>query len=92
MHIRVRRLGLAVRSALTLTQAVDRTDKLAIYAQFGVGHCWYVDPIARTLEVLALSGGKWVIMATFKDADPVAAPPFEVHRFALDVLWAPSSG
>lgn len=70
------------------TQALDRTDKLAVYAEFGVGHCWYVDPLARTLEVLALTGGKWTIQATFKDADPVAAPPFEVHSFALDVLWA----
>ena len=69
------------------TQRFDRTDKLAIYAAFGVGHCWYVDPIARTLEVLALQGDKWLIAATFKDADPVCAPPFEAHTFVLGVLW-----
>jgi hypothetical protein len=74
------------------TQAVDRTDKLTVYAEFGVGHCWYVDPVAKTLEVLALTGGKWLLAATFKDADPVAAPPFETHTFPLDVLWAPESG
>jgi Uma2 family endonuclease len=74
------------------TQAVDRTDKLAVYAEFGVGHCWYVDPIAKTLEVLALTGGKWLLAATFKDADSVTAPPFEAHTFPLDVLWAPESG
>ena len=71
------------------TQALDRTDKLAIYASFEVGHCWYVDPIAKTLEVFALTGGKWLLAATFKDADPVTAPPFEVHTFPLDVLWVP---
>ncbi len=71
------------------TLAVDRTDKLAVYANYGVGHCWYVDPIARTLEVLALTAGKWVIAATFKDADAVTAPPFEAHTFPLDVLWVP---
>lgn len=70
------------------TQAIDRTDKLAIYAEYGVGHCWYVDPIARTLEVLALTSGKWLLSAAFKDAEPVTAPPFEVHTFPLDVLWA----
>jgi Uma2 family endonuclease len=69
------------------TQRFDRTDKLAIYAAFGVGHCWYVDPITKTLEVFALTNGKWLLAATFKDADPVTAPPFEAHTFALDVLW-----
>ncbi|MDX2155795.1 MAG: Uma2 family endonuclease [Hyphomicrobiaceae bacterium] len=70
------------------TQRVDRTDKLAIYAAFEVGHCWYVDPVARTLEVFARQGRQWLIAATFKDADPVTAPPFEAHTFALDILWA----
>lgn len=70
------------------TQRFDRTDKLTIYATSGVEHCWYVDPIAKTLEVLALQGNKWLIAATFKDADDVTAPPFEAHTFALDVLWS----
>lgn len=69
------------------TARVDRTDKLAIYAAFQVTHAWYVDPDARTLEVLVLSGDKWLITATFKDDDKVAAPPFEAHTFALDGLW-----
>lgn len=74
------------------TQRFDRTDKLAIYATFEVGHCWYVDPTARTLEVFARQRSKWLIAATSKDADPVSAPPFEAHTFALDVLWSLSSG
>ncbi len=74
------------------TVRLDRTDKLAIYASFRVGHCWYVDPISRTLEVLALQNGKWLITATLKDADTVCAPPFEAHSFNLDVLWSLSPG
>lgn len=73
------------------TAQIDRTDKLAIYAAFGVGHAWYVDPDARTLEVFALTAGKWLLAATFKDSDPITAPPFEAHTFALDVLW-PADG
>ena len=74
------------------TQRIDRTDKLAVYAEFAVGHAWYVDPDAHTLEVFALSGEKWLIAAAFKDADPVTAPPFEAHTFALDLLWPDEPG
>jgi Uma2 family endonuclease len=70
------------------TERFDRTDKLAIYAAFGIGHCWYVDPIVRTLEVFAREGDKWLLAATFKDTDAVTAPPFEAHTFGLDLLWA----
>jgi Uma2 family endonuclease len=69
------------------TQRFDRTDKLAIYATFEVMHCWLIDPIARTLEVLSLTGGKWLIAATFKDAEAVTASPFEAHTFDLGLLW-----
>lgn len=69
------------------TAQIDRIDKRRIYAEYGVKHCWLVDPDAHTLEVFALTGDKWLLAATFKDADPVAASPFEVHTFALDVLW-----
>lgn len=71
------------------TQAIDRTLKLDIYAEHGVGHCWLIDPIARTLEVLVLNAGKWTIDATFRDDALVAAAPFAVHSFKLDVLWYP---
>ncbi len=74
------------------TQRFDRTDKLSICASFGVGHCWYVDPIARTLEVLVLQNGKWLITAALKAADEVCTPPFEAHTFNLDVLWSLSPG
>jgi Uma2 family endonuclease len=72
------------------TARIDRTDKLSVYAEFKVSHCWYVDPDARTLEVFELTGDKWLLAATFKDADEITAPPFEAHTFALDILWADS--
>lgn len=73
------------------TAQLDRTDKRTVYAKFRVKHLWYVDPAAKTLEVFSLrEDGLWLIAATFKDADPVTAPPFEVHTFPLDNLWVPS--
>lgn len=69
------------------TARLDRTDKLAVYAEFKVGHCWLVDPVALTLEVFELRDGRWTLFGTFKDADLVGAPPFSAHTFLLDVLW-----
>jgi Uma2 family endonuclease len=69
------------------TEKVDRTEKLPVYAEYGVRHCWYLNPTIRSLEVLALSAGKWMVMGIFKDSDLVCAPPFEAHSFALDTLW-----
>lgn len=40
------------------TMRLDRSDKLRFYGEFGVGHCWYVDPEVCTLEVLALTAGR----------------------------------
>jgi Uma2 family endonuclease len=69
------------------TARVDRTDKLKIYAAYNVSHCWLIDPDARTLEVMQLTGANWLLAATFSEAETVTAPPFEAHTFALDVLW-----
>jgi Uma2 family endonuclease len=69
------------------TERIDRNDKLPIYAEYRVGQAWYVDPELRVLEVLARSGPAWQLVDTVKNADPVTAPPFEVHTFSLDVLW-----
>jgi Uma2 family endonuclease len=66
---------------------IDRTDKLAIYAEFGVAHAWYVDPDAYTLEVFARVDSKWRIEATFAENAEVTAVPFEAHTFKLGVLW-----
>jgi len=60
------------------TARLDRTDKLAVYAEYKVGHCWLVDPVALTLEVFELRDERWTLFGTFKDAD---------HTFPLDVLW-----
>ncbi len=72
------------------TARFDRIEKLPLYGSFGIGHAWYVDPIACTLEVFALNDGKWQIAANFTDAAAVTAPPFEAHTFPLDVLWPAS--
>jgi Uma2 family endonuclease len=70
------------------TAQTDRSIKLPLYAEQGVSHCWLVDPLLRTLEAYALSDGRWLLLATLKEADPVRLPPFDAIEFALDALWA----
>jgi Uma2 family endonuclease len=69
------------------TRRLDRFEKLPIYARHGVKHCWYVDPIEKTLEVFILVNGVYTIGPTFTDNAAVTAPPFEVHTFDLGILW-----
>jgi Uma2 family endonuclease len=69
------------------TEKLDREHKLGVYAREGVAHAWLVNPIARTLEVLRLEGGRWVLLATHADQETVRAEPFEVVAIELSALW-----
>ncbi|MXY66284.1 MAG: Uma2 family endonuclease [Gammaproteobacteria bacterium] len=69
------------------TRALDQGIKRTIYAREGVAHLWFVDPDARTLEAFELHDGKWVLLETVTDNDPVSLPPFEAISFSLGDLW-----
>ncbi|MEZ4278008.1 MAG: Uma2 family endonuclease [Myxococcota bacterium] len=69
------------------TVSIDRVKKLAIYARERVAHAWLIDPIARTVEILRLDTGGWLIVATFSDLDVVRAEPFEAIELELSLLW-----
>ncbi len=70
------------------TRAKDRAKKMPIYAAEEVGHCWLVDPDARTLEVYQNAEGRWLLLGVFEDNDEISAPPFDAIAFNLGVLWA----
>jgi len=69
------------------TAAIDRGRKLRIYAHEGVRHVWLLDPIARTLEVLALDGDRWSIAAVHSGSEAVRAEPFAAIDLDLARLW-----
>lgn len=69
------------------TSRLDRVSKLPIYARAGVGHAWLVDPLARTLEVLVLEGGRWMIAATYAGDEGIRAAPFDAIELDLGLLW-----
>jgi Uma2 family endonuclease len=69
------------------TQALDRSDKMTIYAREGVKHAWLVDPIAKTLEVYRLRAKAWVRVKVFRDDAKVRADPFAAIELDLARLW-----
>ena len=69
------------------TARIDRSRKLKIYADAGVGHAWLLDPIERTLEVLRLREGAWTIVTVLAGSEPCRVEPFDVVELELGALW-----
>jgi Uma2 family endonuclease len=63
------------------SRALDRGDKMDVYARAGVSHCWIVDPRERTVEIYQLDG------ASGWSARPGLAP-FEAVALDPSRWWA----
>jgi len=70
------------------TSVHDRTEKLPLYAAAGVQFAWFVDVKARTLEVMCLREGEWVIRGLHRGDVRVRAEPFDAFELDLAILWA----
>ncbi len=70
------------------TREFDLDCNQAVYARESVRHLWYVDPIARSLEVFVLRGTKWVLIDTLFETASISLPPFEAVSFNLGELWS----
>jgi Uma2 family endonuclease len=70
------------------TESIDRGKKLRRYAREGVAHAWLVDPLQRTLEVLALEHGQWRLIGRHEGREVVRVAPFEAVELELGELWA----
>ncbi len=73
------------------TASLDRVKKLPIYAREQVASAWLVDPIARTLEVMRLDAGRWVLLCAHCGSDTVRPEPFTEIELPLASLWADAS-
>ena len=69
------------------TRKLDLEMKRPVYAREGVGHLWFVDPGARTLESFSLRSGVWSLAASARDDELVSIPPFEAITLVLGALW-----
>jgi Uma2 family endonuclease len=70
------------------TESIDRGKKLRIYAREGVAHAWLLDPLRRTLEVLALASGSLEHIEEHSGTSPVRARPFDAIELELRALWS----
>jgi Uma2 family endonuclease len=69
------------------TEAVDRGEKMTVYARERVAHVWLVDPLVRTLEVFRLDGDTWRMLKTWHGEVRVRAEPFDALELDLGLLW-----
>jgi Uma2 family endonuclease len=69
------------------TAGTDRVRKMRIYAREAVGHLWLVEPLAQTLEVYRLEGGRWVVASTHTGSERVHAEPFNAVELEIDRWW-----
>ncbi|MFZ5438647.1 MAG: Uma2 family endonuclease [Myxococcota bacterium] len=72
------------------TASIDRVAKARIYARAGVRWLWFVDPLARTIEVNRLEQGRWLQIAAFSAGEPVRAEPFDAVEFDTTDWFAPT--
>jgi len=69
------------------TAALDRGDKRKVYGEFEVKHLWFVDPEAKTLEILELDTRGYRVVDVFADDAKVRAIPFDAIELDLSFLW-----
>lgn len=70
------------------TAALDRTDKLGVYARDRVPHVWLLDPDVKLLEVLELDGETYRFAGAHRGGARVRAVPFDAIELDLPLLWS----
>jgi Uma2 family endonuclease len=75
------------------TGRVDRARKMRVYGREGVSHLWFVEPLARTLEVYRLDQAerRWIVVENFGGDDAVRAVPFDAIALDLSRWWLPGT-
>lgn len=69
------------------TEAIDRGQKLRIYAREGVAHAWLLDPSRQTVEVLVLEAGSLEPLEQHHGDANMRARPFDAIELTLRALW-----
>jgi len=59
------------------TASHDRETKMPLYARYGVGHAWVVDPKVGRLEAFELVDGQWRDIGVFEGEASISVAPFD---------------
>lgn len=81
-------LAVEITSLDTGGRRRDRIDKRDLYEQYGIREYWMVDPDARTVEVLFLQSGTYVLHGRFGAGESAGSRLLEGFGIAVDELFA----
>lgn len=69
------------------TAGFDRGDKRKAYHAHGVSNLWFVDPEAKTLEILVHEPKGYRVLDVHSGDVTIRAVPFDAIELSLGVLW-----
>lgn len=69
------------------TERYDRVTKLPFYARRGIEDMWYINPIARSLELWQRRREYPAIVGGFEESEVFRAEPFDLVEIDLGALW-----
>lgn len=69
------------------TAYIDRSKKKKLYARFGVGEYWLVDPEKKSIEVYGLKEGKYVLSEGHEARGVATSPVLPGLAVALDRVF-----
>ncbi len=70
------------------TAAIDRAEKVPVYAREQVQHAWLLDPRLQTLEAFALRDARYELIGAWRGNAVMRVSPFEALELEMGTLWA----
>lgn len=69
------------------TRGYDLVIKRRFYAEIGVSHLWYVEPLAKAITASKLVSGRWVELGAWGKDEKARIEPFEAVELDLTAWW-----
>ncbi len=65
----------------------DRSEKMPIYARYGIPHAWLINPTIQSLEAYRLEHGRWSTLGVFGERQRAPIEPFAEIELDLGEFW-----